>query len=121
MTFRKVLGAKLHRLTVTDANLDYEGSITIAEDLLEATGIIEYESVHIWNVSRGSRLETYAMKGKRGSGEVVVNGAGAHLVGKGDIVIVATYKFISEENTNNYTPIKVFVDSKNKILSIAKS
>src|SRR5207244_2031361 len=88
---RSMLKSKLHRLTVTHADVDYEGSLTVDVNLLEAADILPYEEVHIWNVSRGTRLRTYAMAGERGSGVVCANGAAARLVKAGDLIIVATF------------------------------
>ena len=85
---RHMCRSKIHRATITDADLDYEGSVTIDEALLEAAGILEYEAVHIWNVTRGSRLQTYALKGPRCSGVICVNGAAAHLNRPRDVVIM---------------------------------
>lgn len=112
---REVLKAKIHRLTVTDSNLNYEGSITIDENLMEAADIIEYEKVSVANVTNGNRFETYAIKGIRGSGVICVNGAAAHLAKKDDIVIIFTYTHIQEDAIKNYKPSLVFVDLKNKI------
>lgn len=116
VAFRKMLSAKIHRVTVTAANLDYEGSITIPPELLEASGIQPYESVHVWNVTRGTRLETYAIVGKPGSQDVCANGAAAHLVHPGDQVILATYAMIPEDQLAAHRPRVVFVDSQNRIL-----
>lgn len=114
---REVLKAKIHRLTVTDADLHYEGSLTIDEDLMDAADIIEYEKVYIANVTNGNRFETYAIKGMRGSGVICVNGAAAHLAKKDDIIIVFTYTHIQDEMLKNHKPKLVFVCSKNKIKS----
>ena len=88
---RTFFKAKIHRATVTHADLHYEGSVTIDEDLMDAAGIWDYEAVHIWNVTRGTRLQTYALKGQRGSGVVCINGAAAHLNQPGDLVILAAF------------------------------
>ena len=93
---RKFLRSKIHRATVTQADLHYEGSLTLPPDLLLAAGISPFESVHVWNVTRGTRLETYAILGEPGSSDVCINGAAAHLVKPGDIVIIATFGFIQE-------------------------
>jgi aspartate 1-decarboxylase len=111
-----MLRSKIHRAVVTEARLDYEGSLTIPEDLLEASDIMEYEAVHVWNVSRGSRFETYAIKGERGTGAVCVNGAAAHLAGPGDIVIVATFARVPESQVTEHEPRIVFVDEKNRVV-----
>src|SRR5215470_12533545 len=88
---RSMLKSKIHRATVTHADVDYEGSLTLDADLLEAADILPFEEVHVWNVTRGTRFQTYAMVGERRSGVVCVNGAAAHLAVPGDLIIVATY------------------------------
>ena len=88
---RIMLKSKIHRATVTDANIEYEGSITLDEGLMEAAGILPFEQVHIYNITNGARFQTYAIKGERGSGEVCINGAAAHLAKKGHMVIIASY------------------------------
>ncbi len=113
-----MLRAKIHRATVTEANLHYEGSLTIPEDLLLHSGIAEYEAVHIWNVTRGTRFETYAILGETESGEVCVNGAAAHLAGPGDIIIVAAFANVPESQVPDFRPTVVFVDSKNRVVEI---
>ena len=109
--------SKLHRVTVTHADLEYEGSVTIDEDLMEAAGIHEYEQVHVWDVTRGSRLVTYAIRGERGSGVICINGAAAHLVEPGDIAIIATFTTVPEEQAADWTPRVVLVDERNTIIS----
>lgn len=113
--FRKLLAAKIHRATVTDADVDYEGSLTIPPELLEASGIHAYESVHVWNVTRGTRLETYAIAGQHGCNNICANGAAAHLIRPGDRVIVAAYSMVAEDNVHNHRPKLVFVDESNQI------
>lgn len=115
-SFRKLLAAKIHRATVTAANVDYEGSITIPPELLEAAGIQPYESVHVWNVTRGSRLETYAIAGRRGSSDICANGAAAHLVQPGDQVILACYAFVPAERVTEHRPQLIFVNESNQIV-----
>jgi len=115
-----MMKSKLHRLTVNDSNMDYEGSLTIDEDLLEEAEILPNEQVHVWDVTNGNRLVTYALPGKRGSGEVCVNGAGAHKVKPGDLVIVATYAFMKEKLARKYKPLVVFVDEKNHVKKMPK-
>jgi aspartate 1-decarboxylase len=114
---RKFLRSKIHRATVTQADLDYEGSLTLPPDLLLAAGIAPFESVHVWNVTRGTRLETYAILGEPGSSDVCINGAAAHLVRPGDIVIVASFGLIAESGAEMRVPEPkvVFVDDKNRI------
>jgi aspartate 1-decarboxylase len=112
------MSGKIHRATVTEANLDYEGSITLDPDLMDAAGILPYEQVHVVDVTNGARLETYAIKGRRGSGEVCINGAAAHLVHRGDTVIVIAYQQLGEEAALQAEPRKVFVDARNRVKHI---
>jgi aspartate 1-decarboxylase len=114
---RTFFKSKIHRATVTHADLDYEGSVSIDEDLLEAAGIWEYESVHIWNITRGTRLQTYAIKGARGSGTICINGAAAHLNKPGDLVILATFAELEESEARVHKPVVVLVDRQNKIVA----
>jgi aspartate 1-decarboxylase len=107
--------SKIHRATVTAANLSYEGSLTVDADLLDAADILPHEQIHVWDVSNGARLVTYALPGPRGSGQVCVNGAGAHLVKPGDLVIVATYTVMAGRKAKKFEPAVVFVDNANKI------
>jgi len=109
-----VFKSKIHRATVTHADLEYEGSVTVDSDLLDAAEILPYEAVHIWNVTRGSRLMTYALPGPRGSGAICVNGAAAHLNKPGDLVILATFAEMSREEARDYRPIVVRVDAQNR-------
>jgi aspartate 1-decarboxylase len=111
-----VFKSKIHRATVTHADLDYEGSVTIDADLMQAAQIMPYEAVHIWNVTRGSRLVTYALEGPRESGAVCVNGAAAHLNQPGDLVILATFADLSPEEACAHQPIVVRVDEHNRPL-----
>ena len=115
---RTMMSGKIHRATVTEANLDYEGSITLDPDLMDAAGILPYEQVAVVDVTNGARLETYAIKGLRGSGEVCVNGAAAHLVHRGDTVIIIAYQQLSEAEARSYAPKKVFVDSTNRVKNV---
>ncbi len=110
-----MLAAKIHRATVTAANVDYEGSITIPPELLEAAGVHPYESVHVWNLTRGTRLETYAINGLPGSSDICANGAAAHLIFPGDHVILAIYCFVPEKEIRNHRPRLIFVDEANRI------
>lgn len=112
---RLMLKSKIHRATVTGANVDYEGSITLDPVLMEAADILPYEQVHVLDVNNGSRLVTYAIEGTRGAGEVVLNGAAARLVHPGDIVIVITYREMAEEDARSYRPSLVYVDGENQI------
>jgi aspartate 1-decarboxylase len=113
---RTFFKAKIHRATVTHADLDYEGSVTIDEDLLEAAGILEYEAVHVWNITRGTRLQTYAIKGERGGGTICINGAAAHLNRPGDLVILATFAELDEAEIASFEPTVILVDGKNRIV-----
>ncbi len=113
--FRKLLAAKIHRATVTAADVDYEGSVTIPLELLEASDIQPYESVHVWNITRGTRLETYAITGVAGSNDICMNGAAAHLVHPGDRVIIAAYAFVPAEEVHNHRPRLIFVNEANQI------
>ena len=113
---RTVLKSKIHRATVTDADLHYEGSISIDEELLKASDIIPNEHVHIWDVTNGNRFETYALKAKKGSGTVCINGAAAHLAKKGDTVIITSFGSLDEKKLKKHEPRVVLVDSKNRIV-----
>jgi aspartate 1-decarboxylase len=110
-----MLKSKIHRATLTGANLDYEGSISIDEELLKHSGIRSYEQVHVVNVNNGNRLVTYAISAKAGSGEIALNGAAARLGMPGDIVIIIAYCTIDVCETGQYAPKIVLVDSKNRI------
>lgn len=111
---RTMLGGKIHRATVTDACLDYEGSVTVDEDLLDAAGILPHEAVAIWNVTSGSRLTTYALAGARGSGVVCVNGAAAHHASTGDLVIIACFVDLDDIEARTWIPRVVFVNEFNR-------
>jgi aspartate 1-decarboxylase len=113
-----LLKAKIHRATVTEADLNYEGSLTIDRTLLEASGILPYELIHVWDVTRGTRLITYAMVGEPNSGMICVNGAGAHLVHPGDLVIVASFAEMAEDEARKHKPTVIHVDEKNRIKKI---
>ncbi|MRR57911.1 MAG: aspartate 1-decarboxylase [Deltaproteobacteria bacterium] len=117
---RKMLKSKIHRATLTGADLQYEGSVTIDRDLLEAADILPYEAVCIWDVNNGSRLETYAIEGERGSGVVCVNGAAARLVAPGDLVIIASFVSLDDKEARSHEPKLVFVDERNRILPTRK-
>lgn len=116
---RTMLGGKIHRATVTEADLEYEGSVTIDQDLLDAAGILPGEAVHIWDVTNGARLTTYALSGKAGSGEICVNGGAAHHVRPGDLVVIATFVEMDDMEARAWTPQAVFVDARNHIVRIA--
>jgi len=117
---RLMFRSKIHRATVTEADLDYEGSITIDDSLMEAADILDFEVVHLWNVTRGSRVTTYAMRGVRGSGTVCVNGAAAHLNQPGDLLIIATFGEMTEEEARVHHPKIVRVDAQNRVTSTAR-
>ena len=116
--FRTMLGGKIHRATVTEADLNYVGSITVDQDLLDAAGICVNEKVAIVNNNNGERLETYTIPGERGSGVVCLNGAAARLVQKGDIVIIMSYVILSELEIAAHEPKVVLVDENNKIRNV---
>lgn len=111
----EVMNSKIHRATVTDANLDYIGSITIDEELMERSGILNNQKVQVVNVTNGSRIETYAIPGERGSGVICLNGAAAHKASKGDIIIIIAYALIDYEEAKIHKPTVVFVDSNNRV------
>ena len=111
---RTMLKAKIHRATVTGADLEYEGSITIDENLLDLAGIIPYEQVDVYNVTNGKRFTTYAITGERGRGDICVNGAAAHMVTPGDLVIIANYARYEEPEARRHQPKLVFVDQHNR-------
>ena len=112
---RTMMKGKIHRATVTDSNLDYEGSITIDSHLLDKANIIPYEQVDIYNVTSGERFTTYAIKGEKDSGVICINGAAAHKARKGDIIIIATYASFDEKELEKFKPAKVYVDGANRI------
>lgn len=113
---RRMFLGKIHRAVVTHADLEYEGSCTIDADLLDAAGMIEHEELHVWNVTQGTRLVTYTLAGPRGSGVICINGAAAHLNKPGDLVILATFGEMSDEEARAHVPRVVRVDAKNRIL-----
>ena len=115
---RTMLKSKIHRATVTDANLQYQGSITIDPVLLEAADIHEYEMVHVLNINNGARFETYAIAGRRGEGEICINGAAARLAAKGDLVIIITYEGLTEDELLGYEPTMVYVNDYNRITRV---
>jgi len=118
---RTLLSGKIHRATVTQADLNYIGSVSIDEDLLDASGISEWEKVAILDVTNGARLETYAIKAPRGSREICINGAAAHLVKPKDVVIILSYVEIEEEFIEMHVPRIVLVNSENRILETVSS
>jgi len=106
--------SKIHRATVTDADLNYVGSLTIDEDLMKLADLVEYEQIAVMNINNGERFETYVIKGKAGSGEIVLNGAAARKGQKGDLLIIIAYGQIEKEKTAGFQPAIVFVDEHNK-------
>ena len=112
---RTMLKSKLHRVTATHADLHYEGSCAIDEDLLDAANIREYEQIDIWNVNNGERFTTYAIRAERGSGVISVNGSAARRATKGDLVIIATFAQVAEDKIKGFIPQLVFCDPENRI------
>ena len=113
---RIMLKSKIHRATVTGADLHYEGSVTIDRDLMDAADIVSYEKVAVWNVTNGNRLETYAIEGQRGSGVICLNGAAARLVAPKDLVIIASFVTMENAEAIKHEPKLVFVDEENRML-----
>lgn len=116
--FRTMMKGKIHRATVTEANVDYVGSITLDSDLMKAADILPNEKVHVVDVTNGARLETYAIEGPAGSGACCLNGAAARLVREGDTVIVISYATMTDAEARSYKPSVVFVDAHNRITDI---
>ena len=116
---RTMLKGKIHRAHVTGANIDYEGSITLDPVLMDAADILPFEQVHVLDITNGARVQTYAIEGRRGAGEVVINGAAARMIGEGDLVIVLAYHTVSEEDARSLRPRLVYVDGANRIMRVA--
>lgn len=112
--FRSLLKSKIHRVAVTQCELHYEGSCAIDEDLLDASNIAENEQIHIWNIDNGERFVTYAIKGERGSGMISVNGSAARRASVGDLIIIAAFAQVHEEQVATHKPKLVFVDAMNR-------
>ncbi len=112
---RFILKSKIHRATVTAGDLNYEGSITIDETLMNAADIFPYEKVYIYNVSNGERFSTYAIKGEKGSGVICLNGAAARKCSRGDIIIIASFVTVDNDSARDWSPKCVYVDDKNRI------
>ena len=112
---RTLLKSKIHRATVTEANVEYEGSVTIDRDLLEAADMLPYERVDIWNCTNGNRLSTYVIEGERGAGQICINGAAAHLMKPGDKVIIASWCELPDAEARGFAARRVFVDHENRI------
>ena len=117
---RFVMRSKIHRATVTHADVDYIGSISIDENILQAAGIEEWEKIHVLDVTNGSRLETYVVKAPAGSGRICINGAAAHLVHPGDLVILITYEGIPSDSVSEHLPTIVHVNTQNEVVDISQ-
>ncbi len=117
---RTMLKCKIHRATVTDAQLHYEGSVTVDRTLMHAAGLVEYEQVHIWNVDNGNRFSTYVIEGEADSGVICLNGAAARQVSKGDLVIIASFGTYEEKELANFHPTLVYVDKANRITNLKR-
>jgi aspartate 1-decarboxylase len=115
---RTMLKSKIHRATVTQADLHYVGSVTVDQDLMDAADLLPGEQVAVVDVTNGARLETYVIPGARGSGVIGINGAAAHLVGAGDLVILISYGLMEDELARSYLPKVVFVDSANRLIEV---
>jgi len=113
-----LMRTKIHRATITEADLNYEGSLTVDEDLMDAAGMLDFEKVHVVNITNGSRLVTYLIKGERGSGIICLNGAAARLGHRGDKVIVIAYADMTIEEAKNFSPRVVWVDDNNKMTKV---
>lgn len=111
----EILKSKIHRATVTDANLNYIGSITIDEDLMVAANLIEFEKVQVLNINNGERFDTYIIRGASGSGEVVLNGAAARMVQPGDLLIICSFAMVPIEEAKNFKPVIIFPNLQNKL------
>ncbi|KXH81995.1 aspartate 1-decarboxylase [Sporosarcina sp. HYO08] len=118
--FRMMMNSKLHRATVTEADLNYVGSITIDSDLLDAAGMLPNEKVHVVNNNNGARFETYIIAGERGSGVICVNGAAARLVQRGDVVIILSYVYMTDEEARTHEPTVLIMDEGNQVKEIIK-
>ena len=111
-----LLKSKIHRVIVTEADLDYIGSISIDAKLMQEANLVEYEKVHVLSVTTGARIETYVIKSKYDSGEICINGAAAHLIKKDEMVIIVAYGRMTEQEAKNFTPAIVHVNNKNEII-----
>ena len=114
--FIEMLKAKIHRVTVTEADLDYIGSLTLDENIIDIAGLHEYEKIQVLDITNGNRIETYIIRGKRGSGKVCINGAAAHLIHEGDLVIIVSYCLLDDIEAQNHTPTIVHVNEKNQVV-----
>lgn len=120
MAMRRVLRSKLHGATVTQADLHYEGSITIPPHLMELADLVPYEAVHVWNVTNGNRLETYVITGEENSSDICINGAAAHLMNPGDTVIIGCFMYLAETELADFEPKLVFLDADNNVKALRK-
>ncbi|MBF0214070.1 MAG: aspartate 1-decarboxylase [Magnetococcales bacterium] len=116
-----LLKCKLHRATVTETHVDYEGSCAIDETLMESAGLREFEQIHLWNVNNGERLTTYAIRAARGSGTISVNGSAAHKARNGDILIIAAFVSMTPEEAESFAPTLVYVDADNRVARVSRS
>ncbi|HCT78541.1 MAG TPA: aspartate 1-decarboxylase [Micromonosporaceae bacterium] len=116
--FRTMLKSKVHRATVTQADLNYVGSLTLDADLMDAADLLPGELIHVLDITNGARLETYVIEGQRGSGVVGINGAAARLIHTGDLVIIAAYAMMSDEEARDNKPTVVFVDEANRVVTV---
>ena len=113
--FRIVLKAKIHRATVTESNLNYEGSLTVDRDLMDAAGLVPFEQIKVYNINNGERFETYVIEGERGSGVIGLNGAAARKGLAGDLIIIATYVLLEESRLDGHRPTILLLDGKNRV------
>ncbi len=118
---RTMLKGKIHRATVTEANVDYEGSITVDTLLMDAAGFVQFEQVQVLDINNGSRLTTYVIEGEPGSGVICINGAAARLVNQGDLVIILAYDLLTEDEVEEHKPNLVYVDGRNQIVRTANA
>ncbi len=118
---RYMLKSKIHRLTVTGADLHYEGSLSLDEELMEVADLLPFEKIEVYNINTGARFSTYVIPAPRYSGTVKLNGAAARLGSKGDLIIIASYGEYTEEDLSTYSPILVYVDSENRVRSVKRS
>jgi aspartate 1-decarboxylase len=118
---RIMLKSKIHRATVTDANVEYEGSITLDEEFMKVADLIPFEQVHIYNISNGNRFQTYCIKGEGGNGDICVNGAAARLAKKGDLIIIVSYVNIKDVELQNFQPTLVYLDENNALKTVCHS
>ena len=118
MIFRTMLKSKIHRATVTEANIEYEGSISVDREIMDAADLLEHEKVHVLDLTNGERLETYVISGEAGSGKIGINGAAARLVDEGDMIIIVSYVEVDEGKAADYPAKVVLVDQENRITAI---